>query len=846
MASKLPHLIVTSFERNDFTGTSGGGGKTNRPKRDRQKHSIFLKQQLEQAWDAAKHDEVVYHAQRNGVYLEFRGEPGYQLVSKSLENLRGKDPAKWTRLLNIRKEIIQTEDLAQFEEVVFATVFVPNGKKEALLTKIEQYAQYATEESASGKPKHANLLESISNIRKALEVESFWQDAKNLIPADELAWCEVWLSSDQKEVIQRFEILLEQQQIKFKSGVVRFPERAVKIIYADHKQLQTITRLSDDIAEYRRAKETASFWLDKDNQDNKEQAEWIETILERLEVDQDSNVAVCILDTGVNNGHPLIAPCLRSEDCQSVDPEWGTHDHNKHGTLMAGVAAFGNLQEILIHDELIGLKHCLESVKILPLTGVTEPELWGDVTAQAIYKADIQAPDKQRIVCMAVTSDDTRDQGKPSSWSAELDQMCSGAADDKQRLIIVSAGNCNENKTLEECCCYPEMQLKEAVHDPAQSWNALTVGACTQLDQIRDATLSGYEAIAPRNSLSPFSTTSRTWDDKWPIKPEIVMEGGNLAKNGAGFVTECDDLSLLSTFYKPQQAHFYPFNMTSAATAQAAWFAAQLQAEYSDFWPETIRGLMVHSAEWTDALKAQFLKNENKTSYKQLIRVCGYGVPNLEKALFSARNSLTLIAQSELQPFAKKEKEKGSGYRTKDMHLYELPWPKEVLQSLPDTTEVQMKITLSYFVEPGPGEIGWQDRYRYPSHGLRFELNSPMESQDQLLRRINKAAQNEEKGHPGTTSAKDYWVLGAQARNKGSIHSDIWQGYASDLATSNLIAVYPTIGWWRERAYLGKWNKKTRYALIVSIKTPEQETKIDIYTPVAEQIKIDVPVEINV
>ncbi len=837
MATKLSHLIVTSFERNDFTGTGGGGGKTNRPKRDRQQHSIFLKQQLEQAWAAAEHDEVVYHAQRNGVYLEFRGEPGYQLVSKSLENLRGNSPSNWTRLLNIRKEIVQTEDLSQFKEIVFATVFVPNSKKETLFTKIEQYA---TEENAkSGDPKHAKLLESISNIRKALEIESFWQDSKNLIPADDPEWCEVWLSSDQKEVIERFEILLEQQQIKSKIGTVRFPERAVKIIHANHRQLQTITRLSDDIAEYRRAKETALFWLD---QGNKEQAEWVETILQRLEVDQDSDIAVCILDTGVNQGHPLLAPCLKSEDCQSVDLEWGTHDHDKHGTLMAGVAAYGNLQEILTHNELISLKHCLESIKILPPTGATEPELWGYVTSQAVSKAVIQAPDKQRIVCMAVTSDDTRDQGRPSSWSAELDQMCSGAADDKQRLIIVSAGNCN--KKLEECSRYPKTQLEESVHDPAQSWNALTVGAYTQLDQIRDVTLAGYEAIAPTGSLSPFSTTSRTWDDKWPIKPEIVMEGGNLAIDTAGFVTECDDLSLLSTFYDPQQAHFYPFNMTSAATAQAAWFAAQIQAEYPDLWPETIRGLMVHSAEWTDTLKQQFLKNENKTSYKQLIRVCGYGVPDLEKALFSARNSLTLIAQSELQPYAKKEK--GSGHRTKDMHLYELPWPKDVLQSLPDTTEVQMRITLSYFVEPGPGEIGWQDRYRYPSYGLRFELNHPHESKEQLLRRKNEDARNKENGHPGTTSAKDYWVLGAQARDKGSIHSDIWQGYASDLATSNLIAVYPTIGWWRERAYLGKWGKKTRYALIVSINTPEQEKTIDIYTPVAEQIKIDVPVEINV
>jgi hypothetical protein len=443
---------------------------------------------------------------------------------------------------------------------------------------------------------------------------------------------------------------------------------------------------------------------------------------------------------------------------------------------------------------------------------------------------------------MAINSVDTRDKGRPSSWSAELDQICSGTDGNGNKLFIVSGGNCNETRTLKECCDYPRTQVQESIHDPAQSWNALTVGAFTKLINIRDVTLSGYEAIAPAGGLSPFSTTSLTWDEKWPIKPEIMMEGGNLAKDASGFVTECDDFSLLSTYYDPQEAHFYPFNMTSAATAQAAWFAAQIQAEYPDYWPETIRGLLVHSAEWTDTMKQHFLADETPNSYKQLIRICGYGVPDLEKARFSARNSLTLIAQSELQPFDKKVS--GNGFCTKDMHLYELPWPKEVLESLPPETRVQMRITLSYFIEPGPGEIGWQDRYRYASHGLRFHLNSPGEEKKHFMRRINVAARDEENGHPGTSSAKDYWVLGKQVRNKGSIHSDIWKGYASDLATSNLIAIHPTIGWWRERAHLGRWDKKTRYALIVTITTPEQSE--DIYTPVAIQLGIPVPVEVNV
>jgi hypothetical protein len=251
---------------------------------------------------------------------------------------------------------------------------------------------------------------------------------------------------------------------------------------------------------------------------------------------------------------------------------------------------------------------------------------------------------------------------------------------------------------------------------------------------------------------------------------------------------------------------------------------------------------MIHSAKWTDTLKQQFLENDSKTAYKQLLRTCGYGVPNLEQARYSASNSLTLIAQSELQPFDKKEK--GSGYRTKDMHLYELPWPKEVLQSLPPSAEIEMRITLSYFIEPGPGEIGWQDRYRYASHGLRFKINAPTETKERFEMRINAEAQDEDFNSSENDSVSKYWVLGSQSRDKGSIHSDIWKGSAAELALSNLIAVYPTIGWWRERAHLSKWDSKTRYTLIVSINTPEQG--VDIYTPVATELGVKIPVEITI
>ena len=262
--------------------------------------------------------------------------------------------------------------------------------------------------------------------------------------------------------------------------------------------------------------------------------------------------------------------------------------------------------------------------------------------------------------------------------------------------------------------------------------------------------------------------------------------------------------------------------------------AAQIQAAYPGAWPETVRGLMVHSAEWTAAMKEQFLESQSKSEYAQLLRICGYGVPNTVRATECAANSLTLIAQAELQPFT----DDGGTRRMKDMHVHALPWPREELLALGEVP-VTMRVTLSYFIEPGPGEIGWRDRYRYPSHALRFDVNAPSETRDGFIRRLNVAARDE--GAPQEAEGgAGRWIIGSQGRSLGSVHSDIWIGTAADVAACSLVGVYPVVGWWRERAYLGRCNRSARYTLIVSVVTPAVD--VDIYTPVA--IRMGIPINV--
>jgi len=825
MIENFRHIFLgRSGQPTEFTSPPTRGAEFRIPPRDRVSHSEKIRKQLEAAWQTAMHRAeqrtAVSVPTKQGVYLEFESALGHDLVTKSLEDRRS-----GMRLLNSRA-VVPTNDSE--EKTIRATVYIPNDEVRRLLDKIRQYSE---EDTASGKPKNAKLINSIEDVRLAV-LESFWQDERQLMPAQSPVWCELWLRGDELAIEQSVRNTTELLGIAVQDGALRFPERTVLLIEANQRQLGELIESSDHVAEFRRAKETARFFLELNNED---QTQWAQDLRSRLTVTGTPTAAVTVLDTGVNNGHLLLEPILQDDDCHAVDPEWGTYDHHGHGTLMSGLAGYGNLQEALEAQDSVQIAHALESVKILPPQGANDPELYGDITIQGVSKAEIQAPSRTHIACMAVTSTDDRDRGRPSSWSAAIDKLTSGYDDQHRRLFIVAAGNISDQN---EWRTYPDSNLTNAIHDPGQSWNALTIGAFTNRARLTDPNLAGHEPVAAAGGLSPFSTTSLTWEGrKWPVKPDIVMEGGNVAQAPDGFYSDHDDLAILSTGHEPTKRQFDFINATSAATAQAAWMAARIQTAYPEAWPETVRGLMVHTAQWTATMKTQFLTSESKTAYARLLRICGYGVPNIDRALACYRNSLTLIAQEEIQPYDRKID--SSGYRTKDMHLHELPWPKEILLSLGETS-VTLRITLSYFIEPGPGEIGWKDRYRYASHVLRFDLNNVGEDRGTFIQRLNAAAR-EDGQRPDSSSGSERWSIGSNGRDQGSIHSDIWQGTAANLATCNLVGVYPVIGWWRERPWLNRWDRIARYSLIISIHTPVQA--IDIYTPVANMVRIPITVQ---
>lgn len=818
MAEFLPHIFLNNVaEPHLFKSKSKPVGQRPIKQRDRIQHGNYLKQKFEQLWSETNTDTSVSVIDKEGLYIEFEGALGFDLAFESLD-IRNSG----IRLLSIRTETINDE------EKTYATVFIPKYKQHILLNKIKAYL--TEEDKRSGKPKNTKLVESIENMKLAV-VRSFWTDTSEVFPRnDESIYCEVWLFGNENSVETRFINCIETIGITKTNDKSVFPEKIVFVIKATLTQLEKLIMNSPDIAELRKAKEPVSFFTELSNY---EQIEWIKDLKTRSEI-VNSRIAICLLDTGINNGHMLLEKIIDDNSCLSVEADWTVSDKNGHGTEMAGICAYGDLQDKLESKNKFKISHILESVKILPDQGENDNKLYGALTARAISLVEIQNPTFDRIICMPVTTTDFRDQGQPSAWSAELDKIIKGESLGNSQIFIVSAGNIRER---DEWKIYPESNLTNQIHDPGQSWNAITVGACTNKTTIYDSTFDGWKAIASNGSLSPFSTTSLIWDKKWPNKPDIVMEGGNAAISADKELADTpDDLSCLTISKNPVNKHFSTINATSAAAAFVSELAAQIKVQYPDIWPETLRALIIHSATWTNAMKEQFLSGERKLDYGNLLKVVGYGVPNAQKAIHCLKNSLTLISQETLQPYYKD----GDSYKTKDMHFYELPWPKEELLSLGEK-KVELKITLSYFIEPSPSRIGWNNRYRYASHGLRFDLINSNDNDESFLQRINANIQLDDQDKVASDS--DRWLIGPTFRDRGSLHSDyILNRPAAQLATCNKIAVYPVIGWWRERHHLNKYNNSTRYALIVTITTPEQD--IDIYTPVA--IKTGIMTQIRI
>lgn len=809
-----PHDHILLRDRGqavEYEPPRGGGKSKYTAPTDRRSHGQLLYEGLRNAWFAAdRRWKELKDSERppfslDGVTIELEGTPELRQVLKSLDLERGE---------------VQLHSVKRKEELYVVTVFIPDAKVEWFLEKIEEYLRTLDTQK---NPANGPLLDRILSIKLAT-LKSFWMDDEQDFPkAGESIWWELWLRDSNPHFMPRLDLVAKMAGFKLGKGVLHFQDRFVRLAYATPEQLTYTIDVLSVITEARAARTDPEQFL---SMSPGLQREWVEDCVRRTTPAPFTAPAVCILDHGIQAANPLLRNSVSEEDLHAFNPKWGTHDENGHGTAMAGLALYGDLITHLRGSGSRHLTHRLESVRVFPpkLDAQTEKEMYGEVIAKSIQLAESRLPERRRVFNHAISTPIRRTLGGPTSYSAAIDALAFGSdilgdgVLGKPRLIVTSTGN-----RIPKPGGNPiEGPKRDHLHDPAQSWNALTVGGMTNLGAFETKDYDGCSLFVEPGAFSPTSTTSFLWDQRWPLKPDIVMEAGNaLVTPGLTLVDpHVPSLSLLTTGINEPLAQV---TMSSAATAQASELAAAVWAKYPNLWPESIRGLLIHSASWTKQMleihPPRVGKKNDREHGQALLRCFGFGIPDRHRALSSFENGVTILIEDTLQPYNEDQ--------FQDMNLHQIPWPKEALSSIHDKT-VRLKITLSYFIDPNPAERGWAHKHRYASFGLRFDMQTSGEDVETFRARMNKAERDEGDKSPLESDSEEWW-FGPTIRVKGSLHSDIWEGPAADLYQKGMIGVAPTIGWWKERHQLGKWKNPVRYSLLISLEATSEV--VNFYAP---------------
>jgi hypothetical protein len=558
--------------------------------------------------------------------------------------------------------------------------------------------------------------------------------------------------------------------------------------------------------------------------------------------------SVVVLDTGIATGHPLLAAAILTTT--TAGPEIPSpEDTFGHGTKMAGVALYQDLGAAL-EDGRAAPSHWIQSSRLLVAPGQGTAadenyEKWPVLTLGAVRSAeDADARQRNRVFALAVTrtmQDPPLDElSAPTLWSHAVDQIAfhNGFG----RLLVVSAGNARYAQWLSLAEQHPQLQLSEKIHQPAQATNALTVGALTHRVRLPAGSEYAEAQVVARSAggVSPYTSTG-VLGSEWPVKPDIVMEGGNLAVfPGPLPDASVPTLSTLTTSHRHTAGQpLGLLSMTSEATARAARLAAEVWAVEPKLRPETVRGLLVHAASWTSEMERQF------TNFPDRLAACGYGAPDEMFARACAHDRATIVVEGEMpngvvEEVPKKKPPKRATTKTTEprirrkVMLYRLPVPDELLGST--DTDVELRVTLSYFAEPNKFR-----RRVFRGLDLKWDMQGPQENEAQFLERINEL--HRERGADGkprrAAKTKSFpWDIGIQLRSRGTVQSDRWRGKMSSLVGDKLIAVVPVLGWWDQRRELRE--SLLKFSLIVTVRGA------GVYAAIKPRIEVPVEPSINV
>jgi hypothetical protein len=281
------HILVPSKPKAEPYRPHGRKVETAKPPvtASRSAHGQALKQALDSAVSEARRRRVEAGIQVQGaipgLYIQFESQPGVPLALPSLEDVR-----KGIELVAVSHAVT---DEAEPRSIERATVFVPDGKVKHFTSRFEAYAKPGLKKK--GERRYESMLDPVADLRLAT-LRGLWTDESEAYPeADEAIWWEVWLRRRDGNELARLMEFAGIKGLNVGTRRLEFDDRVVLLVRATPRQLSASIDVLYDLAELRRAKETAAVFADMTADD---QAEWAQELLTRTLPPTKDAPAVCV------------------------------------------------------------------------------------------------------------------------------------------------------------------------------------------------------------------------------------------------------------------------------------------------------------------------------------------------------------------------------------------------------------------------------------------------------------------------------------------------------------------------------------------------------------------------
>ena len=536
---------------------------------------------------------------------------------------------------------------------------------------------------------------------------------------------------------------------------------------------------------------------------------------------------VCVIDSGIQENHRLIQSAIDVTNSRSyVDDDTSTADNVKisgHGTKVAGAILY---PYAIPKEGHVKLESVIQNARILDhnnliATSKFEPKLMQQI---------ITDYPETRIFNLSVSEVSAYSGIHMPSLAASLDKLIH----ENDILFIVAAGNLYKSSSnpanlgiseyLQAGINYPLYldEIESKVSNPAVSYFAITVGSIAKEDY-EDI---DYKAIAGKNYISPFS---RTGLGMWGcIKPDVVEFGGDLIKNKLSnelITNEFISPELVnSTLYGASAVGKDSFG-TSFSTPKVSYIASRLQSEHPSESVQMYRALIIQSARLPEHCFYKPTLND--------FRYYGYGIPNLNRALYNSESRITFIQEGKIEP--------------KKADIYRIKIPN-TLKGEGKEFRVLVEITLSYTTKT---RLTRKGSHSYLSNWIEWQSSKYNESFNSFRNRTIEYLESDEESidageiEEGADAIK--WVIRENPafsnnninRNNSTVQKSWTIIEPYQFAEEFSIAVIGHLGWDKNL------ENKTQYALCVSFEV--LDVQLNIYELLAQaQIEIESEQEVEV